>query len=238
MDKVQYDWTKSLPGYEYAVLVTSLSESILAQIGRISEKSINAIIPNPQSSSTGGENKNQMSEKGNLVLNLPSYTSSLKLKDHASFIFSCAQLYRDRATSENNFDELKNQWGWGGFVTQDIFRSQVSARIVAQVYNWWSLFTLWVDPSKHREGITSRPLMLHGVGRMTSHGGQTQIKITSLHAKRSKIRQSISLIRSFLTSVKYYARQSLSNLEKWILILSAIFRNFLKGRLLQVPIRV
>lgn len=62
--------------------------------------------------------------------------------------------------------------------------------------------------------------------------------LSDLHAKRSKIRQSLSLIRSFLTSVKYYARQSLSNLEKWILILSAIFRNFLKGRLLQVPIRV
>jgi hypothetical protein len=24
------------------------------------------------------------------------------------------QLYRDRSDSENNFDELKNQWGWGG----------------------------------------------------------------------------------------------------------------------------
>ena len=30
-----------------------------------------------------------------------------------------AQLYRDRGHSENNFDELKNQWGWAGFNTQD-----------------------------------------------------------------------------------------------------------------------
>jgi hypothetical protein len=30
------------------------------------------------------------------------------------------QLYRDRADCENGFDELKNQWGWGGFTTQDI----------------------------------------------------------------------------------------------------------------------
>lgn len=29
------------------------------------------------------------------------------------------QLYRDRADCENGFDELKNQWGWGGFTTQD-----------------------------------------------------------------------------------------------------------------------
>ena len=32
---------------------------------------------------------------------------------------SFGQLYRDRADGENIFDELKNQWGWGGFVTQD-----------------------------------------------------------------------------------------------------------------------
>ena len=29
-------------------------------------------------------------------------------------ILSLGQLYRDRADAENAFDELKNQWGWGG----------------------------------------------------------------------------------------------------------------------------
>lgn len=48
------------------------------------------------------------------------------------------QLYRDRADCENGFDELKNQWEWGGFTTQDIERGQSSARAVALVYNWWS----------------------------------------------------------------------------------------------------
>jgi hypothetical protein len=36
------------------------------------------------------------------------------------------QLYRDRADCENGFDELKNQWGWGGFTTQDIERCQTA----------------------------------------------------------------------------------------------------------------
>ncbi len=31
-----------------------------------------------------------------------------------------AQLYRDRADAENGFDELKNQWGWGGFTNADL----------------------------------------------------------------------------------------------------------------------
>jgi hypothetical protein len=34
-------------------------------------------------------------------------------------ILTLGQLYRDRADAENVFDELKNQWGWGGFTTQD-----------------------------------------------------------------------------------------------------------------------
>jgi hypothetical protein len=78
-------------------------------------------------------------------------------------ILTIAQLYRDRATSENHFDELKRQWGWGGFVTQDLKHSQIMARIIAQIYNWWTLFVRWINPEKHAEAITSRPLMLYGV---------------------------------------------------------------------------
>lgn len=51
-----------------------------------------------------------------------------------------AQLYRDRADSENTFDELKNQWGWGGFTTSDLDRCQLSAMGVVLIYHWWSLF--------------------------------------------------------------------------------------------------
>jgi hypothetical protein len=45
-------------------------------------------------------------------------------------------LYRDRADAENVFDELKNQWGWGGFTTQDIARCQLLADAGALIYNW------------------------------------------------------------------------------------------------------
>lgn len=55
-------------------------------------------------------------------------------------LLAVAQLYRDRAGAENLFDELKNQWGWTGFSTQDLKRSQLMARIVALIYNWWSIF--------------------------------------------------------------------------------------------------
>jgi len=53
-------------------------------------------------------------------------------------VLSIAQLYPDRADVENNFDELKNRWGWGGFTTQDIKRCRFMSRIIALSYHWWS----------------------------------------------------------------------------------------------------
>src|SRR6187431_867499 len=64
-------------------------------------------------------------------------------------VLSVAQLYRDRADAENGFDEIKNQWGWGGFTTHDLQRCRVMARCV--VYNWWSLFGRLADPDRRLE---------------------------------------------------------------------------------------
>ena len=56
------------------------------------------------------------------------------------------QLYRDRGDGENIFDEMKNQWGWGGYTTHDLARCQFAARAVALIYNWWNIFVRLADP--------------------------------------------------------------------------------------------
>jgi hypothetical protein len=84
-------------------------------------------------------------------------------------VVTIVQHYRDRADCENNFDEIKNQWGWGGFVTKKIKPCRLVARMIALIYNGWSLFVRLVEPDKHFEAIVSRPLLLHGVGRQTTH---------------------------------------------------------------------
>jgi hypothetical protein len=154
------------------------------------------------------------------------------LKDEVSTI---AQHYRDRADGENNFDELKNQWGWGGYTTKDLKRCQISARIVAQVYNWWTIFVRLAAPHKHLEGITSRPLMLHAIGRQTTHSGQKRIKVTSSHAKAASIQIVLNSISRFLRRISEYAEQ-LPKAETWRQILSAAFRHFLHGRMLKTPV--
>jgi len=141
-------------------------------------------------------------------------------------ILTIAQLYRDRADCENNFDELKNQWGWGGFTTQDLARCQLMARMVALVYNWWTLFVRLAAPHKHLEAITSRPLLLHGVATQTKHSGQTRLTITSTHAKQGLIQAVLTNIAQFLSSLKNTAEQ-LTEQERLQLILRRAFAKYL-----------
>ena len=79
------------------------------------------------------------------------------------------QLYRDRGDGENIFDEMKNQWGWGGFTTHDLARCRLAARLMALFYDWWTIFVRLVDPSLHREAVTSRPLFLSAIATRTRH---------------------------------------------------------------------
>jgi Transposase DDE domain group 1 len=152
-------------------------------------------------------------------------------------ILTLGQLYRDRADAENVFDELKNQWGWGGFTTQDLTRCRLLASTVALIYNWWSLFARLADPEHHREAITARPLLLSAIARRTQHAGQVTLTISSTHAMRAKARAAYVRIAGFLAGLREDAEQ-LDPLAKWYRILSEALRHFLHGRQLQPPLRL
>jgi len=132
-----------------------------------------------------------------------------------------AQLYRDRADCENGFDELKNQWGWGGFSTQDIERCQTSARSVALIYNWWSWYCRAAKPDARMEAITSRPLLLAGVGRAVKHAGQYTLYLTAMHAAGKSLIALVSNIRLALAHVKMIAEQ-LPMVDRWHVLLNYI----------------
>jgi len=112
------------------------------------------------------------------------------------------QLYRDRCDCENGFYELKNQWGWGGFTTQDMHRSQLTARAVALIYNWWSWYVRAANPQARREALTSRPLLLAAVGRTVSHGGQTMLYLTPMHAEAGLIKSMIANVHAAISHVR------------------------------------
>jgi hypothetical protein len=164
--------------------------------------------------------------------------------EHAALVTSVAheivtlsQLYRDRADCENAFDELKNQWGWGGFTTRDLKRCRLLAGVVALVYNWWSLFVRLADPDHHREAITTRPLLLTAVARRTQHAGQVKLTVSSTHAGQHLARRAYVRIARFLAELRNSAEQ-LDSLQRWYRILSEALRYFLKGRQLDPPLRL
>jgi len=145
-----------------------------------------------------------------------------------------AQHYRDRADAENAFDELKNQWGWGGFTTRDIHRCQVMAENTALIYNWWSLFVRLAIPERHAEAITSRPLLLEAVGQQTRHGRQTHLMVTSMHGDHRQLRKILHRLTVFFNWLRANAEQ-LTWAERWRQILSIALVKFLRGRLLNPP---
>ena len=147
------------------------------------------------------------------------------------------QLYRDRGDGENIFDEMKNQWGWGGFTTHDLARCRLAARLVALFYDWWNIFVRLADPDLHREAITSRPLFLSAIATRTRHARQTTIRVTSSHAKAKPAAKALAAVAEFLRSLAKNAEQ-LTRLQRWRAILSRAFQAFLNGRLLRAPPRL
>lgn len=118
-----------------------------------------------------------------------------------------AQLYRDRGDAENSFDEMKRQWGWTGFTTQDLKRCQLSAMAVALVYNWWSLFVRLAHPKARLEAVTARPLLLGSIGELTHHAGQTHLAITPVHAKAGFAKELLTRVSRRLNQWKRAAEQ-------------------------------
>lgn len=196
------------------------------------------VLRRPLRQAVGEGEKNSRKTAKQLTLDLAEathlgvrYEYAVLVTSLADELRTIAQHYRDRGDSENNFDELKNQWGWAGFTTHDRKRCQVMARITALIYNWWTIFMRLGIPDKHAEAVTSRPMALHGIARRTRHANQTTVEVTSTHAKAPLIAEALRKVSGFLKRIKTNAEQ-LTQPARWRLILSAAFQAFLHGKVL------
>ena len=132
---------------------------------------------------------------------------------------------------------MKNQWGWGGFVTHDLARCRLAARLVALFYDWWNIFVRLAEPDRHREAVTSRPLLLHAIAERVRHARATTIKIASTHARAVPAAKALRAVALFLRGLAKNAEQ-LTNLQRWREILARAFRVFLNSRPLRLPPRL
>ena len=158
------------------------------------------------------------------TLHFIDHSDKVKLWEYAILVTNTdysldaiGQLYRDRADCENGFDELKNQWGWGGYTTHDLERCNLSARAVALIYNWWSWYVRLAHPKTRLEAITSRPMLLSGIARLTQHAGQSRLLLTLTHAAGDHIKSMIANIRKGLDHVLANAPQ-LTKADRWGLL--------------------
>lgn len=135
---------------------------------------------------------------------------------------SIRPLYQDRADNENCYDELKNQWGWGGYNTRDLKRSRIAAQLVGLVYNWWSLFVKLVEQGDSREAITSRPLMLGSVARSSNRQRQRLVRLSPFHAEGRKYARKLNEASAFLCGLISTAEQ-LSCPQRWKRIVERTF---------------
>jgi len=171
-----------------------------------------------------------LTQNGEWPLEVVSYEYIVLVSTMPYEVASLVPLYRERGDAENPFDELKNQWGWAGFTTQDMDRCQITARLIAQIYNWWSLYARLVDRERHREAVTTRPALLAGVARQTRHAGQTRINISLSHSKTSRIKEKLAEASAFLQGLISTAEQ-LTNPQRWERILLRIFEKFIQPKL-------
>ncbi len=137
--------------------------------------------------------------------------------------------YRDRADAENCFDELKNQWGWGGFTSRHLAPSRLMANLVALYYNWWNLYLRFYDEEHHREAIRSRPMLMAGVGRQVQSGGRRTVKVSVLHERGDLIAQAVTRISNELHRIRAITERWTVN-QRWTLLLTRLLRRWLGGK--------
>jgi hypothetical protein len=102
------------------------------------------------------------------VTNLPDEVNGWQIQE----------LYRQRADTENVFDELKNQWGFSGFCAKSRATTELAARLLLVVYNLWTLFVRFIVPQKHTEAKRGRRWFLLIAARLVQSGRQKELQVS------------------------------------------------------------
>ena len=146
---------------------------------------------------------------------------------------SLPKLYAERADCENVLDEVKNQWGLGGFTTKDLKRCKVMARLTALVCNWWNVFMRIAEPTEHMEALTSRPELLHVIATLVTHADKKVLRFCSHHENASHVRSAFNRLHKVFSCIESIAGQ-LDRPTVWVIQLSVAFYAWLQGKVLKV----
>lgn len=117
--------------------------------------------------------------------------------------YTCWQIqimYRERADVENVFDELKNQWGFGGFSAQSRATSELAARLLLVVYNLWVLFVRFIEPKKHTEAKRGRRWFLLIAARLVQSGRQKEVQVSIKGGWADQLRTGYTRLHEWIST--------------------------------------
>ncbi|MGB0717875.1 MAG: transposase [Alphaproteobacteria bacterium] len=134
-------------------------------------------------------------------------------------------MYNPRGDNENCYDEMKNQWGWGGFTLADLPRSELMAQLIALIYNWWSIYIKLVDPLVAREAITSRPMYLMHPAKAHTHQSKRKLVIFCAHSQAGDIRRNLNLAAQRLKLWASLTAEQLKLASVWKRIIAHILEH-------------
>jgi hypothetical protein len=145
-----------------------------------------------------------------------AYVTNLTVEEADAF--QIVQLYRQRADAENVFDELKNQWGFSGFCSQNAAVSQSSARMLLLVYNLWSLFLrVLKNQGGHTEAITSRYELLLIPAKLVLSGRRKTVKLAVGSKFASFLKQAYQRLERWLGQTAPQLSLSMGKSPPWLL---------------------
>jgi len=128
-------------------------------------RTLQGIVPAARHTEFWDQNKHEFAV---YVTNLPDEVNAWQIQE----------LYRQRADTENVFDELKNQWGFSGFCAKSKATTELAARLLLLVYNLWTLFVRFIVPHKHTEAKRGRRWFLLIAARLVQSGRQKEIQVS------------------------------------------------------------
>jgi hypothetical protein len=97
------------------------------------------------------------------------------------------------------------------------------------IYNWWSWYVRLANPATRLEAITSRPLLLAGVARLTEHAGQSRLLLTLTHSAGDLIKSMVANIRKGLDTILATAPQ-LTKRERWTALVRYIVEKIIASK--------
>jgi hypothetical protein len=146
------------------------------------------LIPKEQSASFWDQSKHEFE----------AYVTNLDIGQANSW--QIVDLYRQRADTENVFDEIKNQWGFCGFCSRHRQITDLAARLLLLTYNLWNLFLRLMRPDKHLEAITGRKWFLLIAARLVRGGRQRSLKIAVSGAWWQELKDGYQRVCSWIIS--------------------------------------